>query len=599
MLSMLWMRSAGATSLRSSVAAHTRRAWWNTPAGLGSGSASPLSTSSDKRRRREPATVPVGTAPTNADGDKLVKRKIAIVAGYSGTGYHGVQLNDNVQTIEHELRQAIFNAGAMRESNFEDLGKIDWSRSSRTDKGVHAGCIVFSGKLLIDEENQVDPATGRVKGLAEALNASLPPTIRIFSCTRVNKRFDARKNCVLREYEYFMPLSFLQKSVLNADTTDLDEVVEEFCRAVKRYEGIHDFHNFTKARSYFYKEHAKMRLLRAQRTAGAVEGEDEGEDVDEDAVAAMSDEASEYDEEEDQDSDEQRPGSNQFENEEETARKSLPRHRRSIYSCMGNLIHDFYGEPYLRVHIVGQAFLFNQIRCMIGGAVSVATKGMSRTMFDAALDTKRIVRIPIAPAEGLILLSSSFGGKLHTVSLYQDSNTVLAKERRDLNHRILLSRREDEAMTRFREEMLYTEVVSSWKAEGDLERWRTYLERVHESNADIKEDELEALLAEVEASKQVQKSKRHSFVEKNRAGYIQSNVKGGLLPRQFTTKLCVRFAVAPGIFTSDLRRAVTKHIKLGKLALESTEQEVLDYIEKYGVDKMAEEGRKLRLSIRT
>lgn len=72
----------------------------------------------------------------------LVKRKVAIVAGYSGTGYHGVQLNDNVQTIEHELRQAIFNAGAMRESNFEDLGKIDWSRSSRTDKGVHAGCIV-------------------------------------------------------------------------------------------------------------------------------------------------------------------------------------------------------------------------------------------------------------------------------------------------------------------------------------------------------------------------------------------------------------------------------------------------------------------------
>lgn len=79
-------------------------------------------------------------APT--DDGKLVKRKVALVAGYLGTGYHGVQLNKDVPTIEHELREAIFKAGAMRESNFVDLSKIDWSRSSRTDKGVHAGCIV-------------------------------------------------------------------------------------------------------------------------------------------------------------------------------------------------------------------------------------------------------------------------------------------------------------------------------------------------------------------------------------------------------------------------------------------------------------------------
>ncbi|GMG17304.1 unnamed protein product [Phytophthora fragariaefolia] len=73
---------------------------------------------------------------------KLVKRKVAIVSGYMGTGYHGLQLNENVETIEDEIRRAIFQAGAMRESNFEDLGKIDWARSSRTDKGVHASCIV-------------------------------------------------------------------------------------------------------------------------------------------------------------------------------------------------------------------------------------------------------------------------------------------------------------------------------------------------------------------------------------------------------------------------------------------------------------------------
>lgn len=38
--------------------------------------------------------------------------------------------------IEKELETAIFKAGGIRESNFGDLQKIRWARSSRTDKGV-------------------------------------------------------------------------------------------------------------------------------------------------------------------------------------------------------------------------------------------------------------------------------------------------------------------------------------------------------------------------------------------------------------------------------------------------------------------------------
>lgn len=405
----------------------------------------------------------------------------------------------------------------------------------------------------------MDPATGRVKGLAEALNASLPPTIRVFSCTRVNKRFDARKNCVLREYEYFLPLSLLESSVQTAGArTDLDSAVSEFCRAVQRFRGIHDFHNFTKARSYFYKEHAKMGARRAQRVAGFGPDEVEEEEEEEEELSEADDDEDDAEGDNDGAASNAADDASQFENEQETTRKSLPRHRRAIYSCSASLINDFYGAPFLRVHIVGQAFLFNQIRCMIGGALAVASKGISRTMFDAALNTNRIIRIPVAPAEGLILLSSSFGGKLHTVSLYRDPNTTLAKERRDLSHRILLSRAEDQAMTKFREDVLYTEVVEAWKSEGDLERWRAYLARVLESNAHLQDAELEAALEQTEQNTQQRQSKRQVFVQQNRISYVNNNVKGGLLPRQFTTKLCVRFAVAPGIFTSDLRRAVTK-----------------------------------------
>ncbi|KUF86020.1 hypothetical protein AM588_10001089 [Phytophthora nicotianae] len=490
---------------------------------------------------------------TTTEPAKLVKRKVAIVTGYMGTGYHGLQLNDNVKTIEDDVRQAIFDAGAMRESNFVDLGKIDWARSSRTDKGVHAGCIVFSGKLLIDEENKMDPVSGRVYGLKEALNASLPDNIRVFSCTRVSKRFSARKNCVLREYEYFMPLSFLKDSLVGSDGEDFDtdEAVAEFCRALRRYEGVHDFHNFTRSRSYFYKMQAKRKHYRANYQRNAAE--DESDDVDAEDV---EDESAEVDSVVDDYSEE----SSQFEDEEELTRKLLLRHRRSIYSCSGTLVPDFCGEPHLRVHIVGQAFLLNQIRCMVGGALAVATKGMSRVEFDAALLTNRIVRVPIAPAEGLVLLSSSFGGKSHTVSLYEDPNTELAKERKDVVHRVLLNRKEDEEMRQFREEVIYKEISRSWDMEEKMDRWRAYLERCYEANERLNQDELSAVLYEMDQAKLATKNKNQAHVEQNRFELTEYGRKsvGALLPKQFATKLCVRYSVAPGIFTSDLRRAVTR-----------------------------------------
>ncbi|KAL4155087.1 hypothetical protein PRNP1_007201 [Phytophthora ramorum] len=522
---------------------------------------------------------------------KLVKRKVAIVSGYMGTGYHGLQLNENVNTIEDEVRHAIFKAGAMRESNFADLGKIDWARSSRTDKGVHAGCIVFSGKLLIDEEDKVDPVSGRVQGLTEALNESLPDNIRVFSCTRVNKRFSARKNCVLREYEYFMPLSFLKASMVGSDVEDLDteEAVAEFCRALRRYEGVHDFHNFTRSRSYFYKVQAQRKQWKTQSRTDVTDGEVvEADDNAEDDVDEAEGEEGGDD-----------YATSQFHDEEELTRKLLPRHRRSIYSCSGSLIPDFCGEPHLRVHIVGQAFLLNQIRCMVGGALAVATKGMSRVAFDAALTTNRIVRVPIAPAEGLVLLSSSFGGKLHTVSLYEDPNTALAKERKNLVHRILLNKNEDDKMQKFREEVIYKEVGSSWNMEEKLDRWREYLERCYESNGRLDEDELSRVLFDLDQAKLKSKTRNQSIVEQNRIELVEKGRQGALLPRQFTTKLCVRLSVAPGIFTSDLRRAVTRHLKSGKIPLDADEDQILTYIDSCGPENLAEEGRKLRLSIRT
>ena len=180
-----------------------------------------------------------------------------------------------------------------------------------------------------------------------------------------------------------------------------------------------------------------------------------------------------------------------------------------------------------------------------------------RALFMNAV-TPRIVRVPIAPAEGLVLLSSSFGGKRHTVSLYADRNTALAQERKDMMHRILLNHREDEKMMQFREEIIYKEVSCSWNTEVKSDQWRTYLERCYESNKDLDEDELSSVLYELDQAKMKSASKSQSIVEQNRIDLTENGRQGALLPKQFTTKLCVRYSVAPGIFTSDLRRAVTR-----------------------------------------
>lgn len=155
-------------------------------------------------------------------------------------------------------------------------------------------------------------------------------------------------------------------------------------------------------------------------------------------------------------------------------------------------------------------------------------------------------------------MSSTFGGKLHTVSLYEDQNTQLATEQCLVSHRVLLGQEEDEAMRKFREDVIYQEVIRAWTGVTDIEKWRAYLARSFEANEAISEEEVAALLEEAAEQHQEKKQRQSTFVQNNRMGVIKESRPRGVLPRQFTTKLCVRYAVAPGIFTNDLRRGIAR-----------------------------------------
>lgn len=57
--------------------------------------------------------------------------------GYCGTGYNGMQIQNNldVKTIEGDLFQAFVKAGAISPENADDLKKNGFMRAARTDKG--------------------------------------------------------------------------------------------------------------------------------------------------------------------------------------------------------------------------------------------------------------------------------------------------------------------------------------------------------------------------------------------------------------------------------------------------------------------------------
>lgn len=94
---------------------------------------------------------------------KLAKRKVALFVAYVGSSFRGegkifmqsvmrkpalydicnasglqIQTKDPGGTVEDVLQQAIYEMGGILPSNYGTLQKVGWSRSSRTDKGVHA-----------------------------------------------------------------------------------------------------------------------------------------------------------------------------------------------------------------------------------------------------------------------------------------------------------------------------------------------------------------------------------------------------------------------------------------------------------------------------
>ncbi|WVW85112.1 tRNA pseudouridine(38-40) synthase [Kwoniella bestiolae CBS 10118] len=132
---------------------------------------------------------------------RLPKRRCALLVGYCGTGYSGMQIQTHgSRTIEGDVFAALVKAGAISADNANDHRKSDVQRAARTDAGVHAAGNCISLKMIVEP-----PLPEGYKTLAEYVNTILPDQIRMWGFVRTVKSFNARTAADSRIYEYLLP----------------------------------------------------------------------------------------------------------------------------------------------------------------------------------------------------------------------------------------------------------------------------------------------------------------------------------------------------------------------------------------------------------
>lgn len=184
-------------------------------------------------------TVPIDFSEFNR------KRKVALLLSYCGAGYHGMQKNPDVETIELKLMEAFCAVGAIsKDHKYEFMNNnqnhVCYQRAARTDKGVSAARQVVSLKILANES------------FIEDVNKHLPQEIRVFAFHRVTKSFDAKCSCSGRSYEYLVP-SFAfapSKDIMDPSYRLPDSQLKLINDLLQNYIGTHNFHNYTSGKRF-------------------------------------------------------------------------------------------------------------------------------------------------------------------------------------------------------------------------------------------------------------------------------------------------------------------------------------------------------------
>ena len=153
-----------------------------------------------------------------------------ITFSYDGTKFNGYQKQPRVRTVQGEIEKAL--------KQINDNKEVTISATGRTDAGVHA----LNQKAHFDLEKEFD-----LDKLKQGLNSLLPEDIYIKKVEKVLDNFHARFDAIGKEYVYIINMGEynpLERNYVYQHYKKLDVVEME--RALKYFEGTHNYKSFTK-----------------------------------------------------------------------------------------------------------------------------------------------------------------------------------------------------------------------------------------------------------------------------------------------------------------------------------------------------------------
>lgn len=150
---------------------------------------------------------------------------------YDGSNYNGYQKQPNEHTVQSNIEDALFKINSNK--------FVTIHASGRTDSKVHA----LNQKAHFNLDKKIDGSK-----LKHSLNSILPKDIYIKNVKEVKEDFHARFDVIKKEYIYKINIGEynpLEVNYVMQYNKPLD--IKKMKKALKLFEGEHDFTSFTKA----------------------------------------------------------------------------------------------------------------------------------------------------------------------------------------------------------------------------------------------------------------------------------------------------------------------------------------------------------------